>query len=325
MKKNRVIIAFVIACFMLAASVNAAELITVSLTTGAASDLPPIAQKLELITFRNVSVKGDFSALDPEGGEVSFRIAEQPDKGTVQIIGKSFVYSPYEGKKGRDSFSYVAQDAAGNVSEPAEVKIKIEKQHVKVSYTDLNGNGAGYAALRLAEENIYTGEKIGASYYFKPDDSVTRGEFLSMCMSAAGLDPLGGIEHTGFSDDELIPVWEKPYISAALYSGMIGGYADSAGKLVFSPEKAISRAEAAVMLNNAMKLSDVKTSLYFEDAYIPVWAAQAAANLDACGIASLTSEDCSAELTRAEAAQMLVSSMDVVRSREKKTLLSFSW
>ncbi len=325
MKKNRFFIAFLIICLMLTVSVNAAELITVSLTTESPENHAPIAQKLELITFRGVSVKGDFAAEDPEGDDLSFRIVKEPSKGTVSVFGTSFVYTPYEGKKGKDSFSYAAVDSAGNVSEPAEVKIKIEKQHVKVSYTDMEGNGAGYAALRLAEENIYTGEKIGASYYFNPNDDITRGEFLSMCMSAAGIEPLSGIENTGFSDDELIPIWEKPFISAALYSGMIGGYADESGKLVFSPDKAISRAEAAVMLNNSLKLSDVKASLYFEDAYIPVWAAQAAANLGACGIASISSENCSASLTRGEAAQMLVSSIDIVKERGKKSLLSFSW
>ncbi len=325
MKKNRFFIAFIAICLALAISVNAAEIITVSLNTESGVNSAPIAQKLDLITFRGVSVKGDFSAEDPDGDELSFRVVKEPSKGTVQLFGSSFVYTPYEGKKGRDSFTYTAEDSAGNVSEPAEVNIKIEKQHVKVSYTDLKGNGAGYAALRLAEENIYTGEKIGASYYFKPEESVTRGEFLSMCMGAAGLEPLDGIENTGFSDDAMIPIWEKPYISAALYSGMIGGYTDESGKLVFSPDKAISRAEAAVMLNKAMKLSDVKASLYFEDAYIPVWAAQAAANLGACGIASISSDNCNAELTHGEAAQMLVAAIDVVRSRGKKSLLEIGW
>ena len=44
-----------------------------------------------------------------------------------------FVYTPYENKTGKDSFTYVAVDAVGNSSDPATVKIKIEKPNTKVT------------------------------------------------------------------------------------------------------------------------------------------------------------------------------------------------
>ena len=51
----------------------------------------------------------------------------------------------------------MAIDAKGNVSKPATVKVNIQKQSTTVSYSDLEGDPAHYAALRLAEAGVYTG------------------------------------------------------------------------------------------------------------------------------------------------------------------------
>ena len=48
--------------------------------------------------------------------------------------------SPYENKTGKDSFTYVAVDPAGNVSPEAKVSIQIEKPDTKVTYADMEGN-----------------------------------------------------------------------------------------------------------------------------------------------------------------------------------------
>ena len=88
----------------------------------------PIAENLELKTYRHISVGGRLSAYDPDGGEVSFQITTPPTKGDVQLEEDgSFVYSPYYNKKGRDYFGYRARDAAGNISQEATAIIHIEK------------------------------------------------------------------------------------------------------------------------------------------------------------------------------------------------------
>lgn len=51
----------------------------------------------------------------------------------------------------------MAVDAVGNSSDPATVKIKIEKPNTKVTYADM-GRPAHKAAIRLAEEGIFVGE-----------------------------------------------------------------------------------------------------------------------------------------------------------------------
>ena len=73
----------------------------------------------------------------------------------------------------------------------------------------------------------------------------------------------------------------------------------------------ISRAEAAVMLDRLLSLADVSCA---DTAAVPTWAAQSAANLDACGIMQSADVD-SAALTRAEAADMLAAAMNVLDKR----------
>ena len=126
---------------------------------------------------------------------------------------------PYENKTGKDSFTYVAVDAVGNSSDPATVKIKIEKPNTKVTYADMDGDPAHKAAIRLAEEGIFVGECMGGAYFFQPDAAVTRGEFVAMAMNAAGMEALEDVERTGFADDVSIPTWAKPYVSSALKAG----------------------------------------------------------------------------------------------------------
>lgn len=310
-------------------SAQALEVISVSVTPepGQSVNYAPIAENLSFTTFKNVAVHGEFAAVDPEGDVISFRISAQPRKGAVEVSDAGFVYSPAEGKKGRDSFTYVAVDSKGNVSDEATVDIRIEKQNVKVSYSDMDSSDAHYAALRLAEEGIYIGEQVGSEYYFDPSETLSRGEFLTLCMNAIGLEPLSGITRTGFSDDADIPVWEKAYISTALMAGVVQGYSTDSGEIVFSSTDEISCAEAMVMLNNSLKISDVSSAASIEAEALPVWAAQAAANLSACSIISPTTANYNSPLTRAEAAKMLCSSLDLLEERDSGngSLLSWAW
>ena len=98
---------------------------TVSLADNAA----PQAQNMELETFRDVSVGGRLTAVDPEGDPVTFQITTQPVKGTVALeTDGSFVYTPASGKKGKDYFGYKALDTQGNLSQEGTVIIKINRQ-----------------------------------------------------------------------------------------------------------------------------------------------------------------------------------------------------
>ena len=274
----------------------------------------PVAENLELTTYKNVAVTDRFAAVDPEGDILTYRLVKKPARGQV-TIGEDgqFVYTPYENKTGKDSFTYIAMDTVGNASDPATVKVKIEKPDTKVTYADLDGHPAHRDAIRLAEEGVFVGECVGEQYFFQPDALVTRGEFLAMAMDTAEVETLAGVTRTGFADDEDIPTWAKPYVSAALMGGLIQGSRDEAGQVVFQANDPITRAEAAVMLDRMLGVTDVDAGA-FGPAEAPVWAAQAAANLTTCGV--LEGGSLGDSLTRAEAAGLLRASLDLLDSRD---------
>ena len=274
----------------------------------------PIARDLELETYQNVAITGRFDGVDPEGDLLSYHVVKKPARGAV-TVGEdgSFVYKPYEDKKGKDSFTYVAVDPAGNSSDPATVKVRIEKPDTQVTYADLAGHPAHRAALRLAEEDLLVGEKLGEQWFFRPEQAMTRGEFLTLAMHAAGLEELEGVERTGFADDAAMETWAKPYVSSALKSGLVTGSLDETGQAVFRAGDPITGAEAAVLLDRALQITDVDAQTFAPAA--PAWAAQSAANLSTCGMLD-AGADLSAPLTRGEAAQLLCSALELLDSRD---------
>lgn len=275
----------------------------------------PVAEHLSLSTYRNVAVTDRFAAVDPEGDLLTYRLVKKPARGSVTIREDGqFVYTPYENKTGKDSFTYLAIDTAGNASDPATVKVKIEKPDTGVTYADLSGHPAHKAAIRLAERGIFVGARMGETYFFQPDAPVSRGEFVAMAMNAAGLSTLEGISRTGFADDESIPTWAKPYVSSALKQGLVEGMADGAGRVVFRAGDPVTAAEAAVLLDRTLSVTDVDAGA-FAGPDAPAWAAQAAANLYTCGVLPEKTA-LSRTLTRGEAAQLLCAALDLMDSRE---------
>jgi len=280
-----------------------------------ASSLSPIAENLEITTYRGVSVGVRLKARTSDRSPVSFEITTRPVKGSLDLEEDGhFVYTPESGKRGKDYFGYCAVDEAGNRSQEATVIIRIEKQQSKVTYADLTGSEAEYAACRLAEAGLFIGENIAGEYVFSPDTPVTREEFLVLCMKLSGTEPLKDAKSTGFSDDEVIAPWVKPYVSSALRSGIISGYVAESGAAVFEPDRSISVLEASVMLNRSMELTDAVQTWFSADA-VPAWAAQSAANVSSCDLLPYGCSFSDPVLTRAEAAVLLSGAADLPSRR----------
>ena len=282
----------------------------------AAAGGAPIAKNLEISTYRGVSVGGRLSATDPDGDKVTFEITTDPVKGRLDLDENGhFVYTPEDGKRGKDYFGYRAIDADGSRSQEATVIITIRKQESKVSYSDLSGESSAYSAVRLAEEGIFVGECLAGDYIFSPEAPVTRSEFLAMCMKIAGTEPLSGVRTTGFADDAAIDVWAKPYVSTALKYGIISGYSDPENRAVFGPDQQISVAEAAVILDRAVELTDAVETWYGFEAALPAWAMQSAANVSSCGLLPYGCSFTDTALTRGDAAELLCGAMDIIAKR----------
>ena len=129
----------------------------------------PIAQSIDVRVYRGIPYTGTLAAIDREGGEVSFAIAEQPSKGTVTLDGETFVYTSAKNKTGADRFTYTATDAAGSTSAPAEVRITIARAKCGVTYDDMAESAAYTAAVDLAEHGVFVGAQVGSQRFFEPD------------------------------------------------------------------------------------------------------------------------------------------------------------
>jgi len=293
-----------------------------------AENLPPAAEDLELTTYRGVGAAGSLIAVDPEGDFFEFQIVRSPRKGELdldQATGQ-FTYTPAEGKRGRDHFTYVAIDALGNISPEATVRIRIERQRSTVSYEDMSGHRAHFAAVSLAEREIFVGEQIGGRHFFNPDAPVRRGEFLAMSMRLADTDLLTGIRRTGFADDAYIAGWLKPYVSTAVLDGVVVGLRRSDGDLIFAPNAYITAGEAALVLNNVLGLADVPAAMLPAEIAAPVWAHQATVNLTAMSIIPLENPAVyHSTLTRADAAELLLNTAHHLEGRATPTPSLLGW
>ncbi len=277
-----------------------------------AAEGKPIAENLELETYRGVSVGGQLRATDPQGDTLTYQVTTPPVKGRVALNDDgSFVYTPDESRRGKDYFGYTATDSAGNVSQEATVIITLRKQKTAVNYADLEGSTYHCDAVRLAEEGIFVGAMVGGDYVFSPNTMISRGEFLAMCMTVSDMNILPAVTSTGYTDDRDIPQWQKPYIATARMHGSIGTVSET-GSTDFEATAPITCAQAAVMLDGIFGLSGVSAaSLHINT---PDWAARAVSNLTACRVLP---ENCDPAqyLNRSMTADMLCAVMDIMHSR----------
>lgn len=293
--------------------------------TPRASDGAPVAENMEIRVYRGVAYEGAFRAVDNEGGTLAFDIVTQPKKGSVTLTedGLGFVYTP-AGKLGADSFTYTATDGEGNVSLPATVSVAIERASSGVCYADLQNDRIHTAAVDLAEHGVFVGAKVGESYFFEPERTLTRGEFVAMAMAAMGYRA-DTVSMTGFCDDASIPAWAKGYAVSALNAGVVSGISTDEG-IAFRANDDITLSETAVVLNRLLRVTDVDISDYDAQDADNAWCAQAVANLQSVSVIEsgrFSADEMRSGVTRAQAAEILSAAMTLKNVRaEKSGLLS---
>ena len=238
-------------------------------------DKAPVAEDMTLETYKNLPNQGQLKVSDPEGEQLTYALARKPRRGEV-VLGAdgSFTYTPKKNKVGIDSFTYTAADPAGHVSREATVTIQILKPTDSRQYTDTVGLDCRFAAEWMRNTGLFVGEKIGEKECFHPEKNVSRGQFLAMMVNALDI-PTQGLSYEELPADT--PDWLKPYLAAALRSGLTTGLPKTeAGS--FASDEPITGAEAAVMLQNALDLSISQETLEAMESEgisqeIPVWAA----------------------------------------------------
>ena len=264
-------------------------------------DLAPQAQDSMLETYKNLPNEGILQAQDPEGEQLVFSLVRSPKRGTVQLgeDGK-FTYTPKKNKVGVDSFTYTAADPAGNVSREATVTVQILKPTDARQYTDTAGADCRFAAEWMRNTGLLVGEQIGDQSCFFPEKQVSRGDFLALLVQTLDI-PLEQTEYAGIPED--VPQWLRPYLTAALRSGLVAGIPE---RETFGADEPITGAEVAVMLQKALDLDISQQTLEVMNAEegkcdVPTWANVSLTAMSDHGIALEASE----LLTRGQAANIL--------------------
>jgi hypothetical protein len=223
---------------------------TVTISIRGKVDQPPAAEDLALETYKNLPNQGKLKVADPEGLAMTYTIVRNPRRGDVTVTEDgSFLYTPKKNKVGVDSFTYTATDPAGNVSREATVTIQILKPTDSRQYADTVGLDCRFTAEWMKNTGLFVGEQVGGAFRFNPEQTVTRGEFLAMALKALDIPVDEDATYTGFTDDT--PTWLKPYLAAALRSGLTANWP---GGSVFGHQKPVTGAEAALLLQNALAL-----------------------------------------------------------------------
>ena len=213
----------------------------------------PTAEDSLLETYRNLPNEGLLKVSDPEGDVLTFTLTRQPRRGDVVIREDgSFLYTPKKNKVGTDSFTFTAADAAGNVSREATVTVRILKPTDEQQYADTAASDCRFEAEWLRSTGVFTGETVNGQFCFSPDEPVSRGQFLAMLMQVLDMPVDRSVQETGFLDES--PQWLKPYLAAALRSGIIAGFPAGDGA-EFRPDQTVSAAEAARMAGNALRFA----------------------------------------------------------------------
>ena len=273
---------------------------TMSIAVIGKRDQAPIAEDSALETYKNLPNEAVLKVKDPEGQKLTFTVTRQPKRGTVVIREDgSFHYTPAKNKVGVDSFTYTAADPAGNVSREATVTVTITKPTDAAQYTDTAGESCRFAAEWMKNTGIFVSEAISGNRCFRPDKDVSRGEFLTMLVSVLDMEPDLEVSYTGIEGE--VPLWLKPYLAAAMRSGLLAGLPDVQ---TFDAEGPINGAEVAVMLQNALDLSrnsEIASVAGSGEEMAPQWAVDAMQILQEHGIAL----DAEKVLTRADAAQVI--------------------
>ena len=261
------------------------------------TDKAPVAEDQAAETYRDLPCQGKLKASDPEGQALTYTVVRQPRRGTVTVSEDgTYLYTPKKNKVGTDSFTFTVTDPAGKVSREATVTVEILKPATKEQYTDTVGMDCRFTAEWMKETGLFVGEQVGGALCFQPEKPVSRGEFLTMLVKALDLPVDQEAANIGFSDEA--PDWLKPYLAAALRTGISAGWPHGD---TFRAQEPVTGAEAALMVQNALDLPVSTVTVGKEnEGDLPAWAVTAMSAMSENGI-----EVDADVLDRAEAAALL--------------------
>lgn len=156
--------------------------------------------------------------------------------------------------------------------EPEENAVIPEEETPKApEFTDTENHWAKSFVEELSAKKIINGYEDGT---FKPDNAVTRAEFVTMVVRLLGLEEADA-DFADVNEND----WFYSYVGAAHKNGLISGNGEG-----FSPYDLITRQDAAVILYHAMGIKEGKTAEFSDADSISSYAEDAVNALSSLGI-----------------------------------------
>ena len=190
-------------------------------------------------------------------------------------------------------------------------------------YNDIKGNWAEHYIMELSDAGIISGMGDGS---FKPNDSVTRAQFVKLTALAVSGGVIDDVKSAGFKDVKK-GSWYEVYINWAANKGIVSGMEDN----TFHPNDKITREQMAVIVQNlasasGVEFTGIRDGITFKDReLISEWAEEAVHKSVEAGILSGMTESGNngavlhyfrpkADTTRAQAAKVI----NIIRSKMDK-------
>lgn len=176
-------------------------------------------------------------------------------------------------------------------------------------YEDMLSHWGAYSAGMLASRGYIIGEDYGNRFYFHPDETINRFEFILMVNAVFGVQPKDSLADNPFSDKDIPAHVMRTGIAAYEYQ-IISGNREKNGKIYLRPFNAITRAEAITILDYALQLDayGVSETTFQDRKRVPEWAVQSVRNLEAYGVIQGYEDNTirpNQNITRAQAAEMV--------------------
>ncbi len=282
---------FILCLALPIAAVSAADSLDV-FEEYAVSDASLVCEQTFLNVTKNTPASGKLKFSSGTAENVAIEIVTLPKKGAVSVTATdgSFTYTPNTDALGTDSFQFriTTPTESSNISY-CDITISENSATPDLGfvYEDMRTHWAGYSAIKLVENDIIKGERIGSRYYFHPETKMRRIDVIEYILAALKVDfkDVDKNETHIFSDSSSLP----EYINEAAYlankAGFLEGVRDG-DKIYLHPYEYINRAEIIRMIDLAMgSKTQNGDKLAFADARnIPDWAMQSVKNLVGYGI-----------------------------------------
>ncbi len=184
------------------------------------------------------------------------------------------IYKPADTSSGGSSSgggggsSSVSRSSTGTkdsvtIAPPKTDDTKKPENTEKQSFSDVSKNHWAYSFIEsLYKDGILNGTGDGK---FEPDRYITRAEFVCALIKALKLNTAGAdVSFTDVSAGD----WFMPYVAKAVAQGFVKGFEDGS----FKPNDFVTREQMAVMVSNALKLTDGGETSFSDNADISAWA-----------------------------------------------------